>query len=326
MKRNRIYGIIFLSLILSMGLISSSNVSSRTFPCNGYVKEAGTSNPISGAKVDLYVYDFITGWDYIGRRHTDSNGYYSFSSVPIGAREVHISKSGYQSYEGVHQSTIYLETYTYDYIFFGTIRNSVTSQALSGAVAEITCGTKQFLIQLIIQVTYCIVFSYSTSGVRTFNMEVSKTGYSTYTDTIIRNYGYEHRNINLKEIRTWLYIEDYGEEAKYLRFEIEEYELSTQYKLVFDVTIEFYYYLNPGFTIQVQRYCPIGNLWIRNWITDDDATDTELPGGLHQVYAHVVEEFYYDKATYYSDWCGVYGGLVKPSTCSRFMEWNLFFK
>ncbi len=314
MKGKRINGIFVCAIFLSFALVTISSVKAPLLPLNGYVKESGTSNPISDATVKLWIYDFNTGWIYIGERTTDTNGYYSFSSVPIGARKIQVSKAGYKTYEGAYQSIIYLEIYTYDYIFYGTIRDSVTLQALSNAVAKVTCGTKTITDTTDNSGYYCIVFSYSTGGARTFNMEVSKSGYSTYTATITRNPGYEHRDINLKQIRSWLYIEDYGSEDTYLRFEITEYVLSTQYKLVFDVTIEFYYYLNPGFDIQVQRYCPIGHLWISNWITNDDATDTELPGGLHQVYAHVVDEFYYDKTTYYSSWCGVFGGLVRAPT------------
>ena len=197
MRRKRIYGIILLLFVLTIGLISIQSATSPILPCNGYVKESGTSTPIIGATVKLWVYDFITGWQYIGQRTTDSNGYYSFSSVPMGAREVKVSKSGYHTYEGAHQSIIYLDVFTYDYIFFGCIRRADTSQALNNAVVKITCGSTTITDTTDNSGYYSIKFSYSTTGERTFNLVASRADYSTKTNTITRNPGYEYQHYYL---------------------------------------------------------------------------------------------------------------------------------
>ena len=198
MKRKSILGIVIVLAIIFGGAVSSINGFVRPpLGLTGYVKDASTSLPIESASVDLYVYDFITGWIYVGHDETDDTGKYEFSSVPIGAREVHISASGYHSYEGVFQSTIYLEVFTYDYIFYGHIRDARTSQELSNAIVKITCGSKLISYTTDNSGYYCIKFSYGTSGTRTFSLVASRSGYSTKTNTITRNYGYEYQHYYL---------------------------------------------------------------------------------------------------------------------------------
>lgn len=192
MKGKKIIGIIFLFSILIIGTVSSLGASIRPpLILDGYVKESGSGTPIEGATVELWVYDFITDWKYIGSDTTDTSGHYSFLNLPIGAIKIRVAKSGYSTYEGVFQQTIFLAVFTYDYIFYGHIRDSTTSQELSDAIVEITCGSKIITDTTDNSGYYCIKFSFSTSGIRTFSLVANREGYRTKTNIINRNYGYE---------------------------------------------------------------------------------------------------------------------------------------
>ena len=319
MKRNKIFGIIFLFIVMMVGLTAVQTISPRPPAIlNGYVLDATTGDPIYGAIVDLWVYDFITGWIYIGQDETDSNGHYSFEGFPIGAKKVRISKSGYHTYEGVFEVTIYLETYTYDYHFYGHIRNSVTEQELSDAFIEITCGTKTISYTTDNSGYYCIVFQYSTSGVRTFEVEVSKSGYDTYTTTITRNYGYEQRHYYLNEIRTWMYCYDDGYiatgDGTRTQFIVTESLLSDgSWQVTYDVKLDVFYDMTWAHNFQVHRYNPYGNIWYRSWITTDDATIIDLdgdgPGERYHAYIYTTQTYNYS-SSYTGYAVGIQGGIL----------------
>ncbi|MCE7745012.1 MAG: hypothetical protein GPJ52_07755 [Candidatus Heimdallarchaeota archaeon] len=196
-----------LFLLFCVVLISTTSVKSRPplqFDCEGYIKDAGTSVGINGAAVRLWVYDFITGWQYEGLIYTYSHpvthepGYYIFSDIPMGAKQIRVSESGYHTYYGVHQATIYLETFTYDYIFYGSISDAETTQLLSDATVRINDGTREISDTTDNSGYYCIVFSYSTGGERSFDMVVSKDGYNTEEYHILMSTGYEHKNVALE--------------------------------------------------------------------------------------------------------------------------------
>jgi len=198
LKGMRISKIIF--LIICLGLMTTLNVLAPRPPlgCSGFIKDAETGFGINEATVKLWIYDFITGWLYIGSRQTESDGSYSFSSVPIGAKKIQASKAGYHTYEGVHQSVIYLDVFTYDYHFYGSIYNGETSQLLSGALVSIDDNN-----QIKYYITdnsgyYGFTFSYDSGGDRNFEMIVSKDGFVPETFSITMDPGYEHRDVTLE--------------------------------------------------------------------------------------------------------------------------------
>lgn len=92
-------------------------------------------------------------------------------------------------------------------------------------------------------------------------------------------------------------------------FKITEYIGSIDIKLTYDILIEYYYIFSFDYNVKVDRYDPVENIWIRNWITDDDTNTTDLGNEHYKLSMHEVQSFYYARNRY-GYFVGCSGGIV----------------
>ncbi|NHJ05502.1 MAG: carboxypeptidase regulatory-like domain-containing protein [Candidatus Heimdallarchaeota archaeon] len=127
-KRNSIFFICVLFTIL----IAPSIINTKAFDLdpgdpppantsvNGYVKDGLTNSKLYNARVAIY--NRYTG-AYYGYDYTDSNGYFTFSSVPDVDHKIYITKSGYISqWYNVYSNGV---TYTIDPSITVTIQGDI---------------------------------------------------------------------------------------------------------------------------------------------------------------------------------------------------------
>ncbi|MHA1434164.1 MAG: carboxypeptidase regulatory-like domain-containing protein [Candidatus Heimdallarchaeota archaeon] len=216
MKSKKIIGLTSLILILSVSILGGFAVNILAPPPSsftGYIKESGTGNPIEGARVELNVYVFGTGWVYIGYQNTASDGSYTFSNVPIGAREVEVSKTGYQTYEGAFQSIIYLTLSGYTYTFYGYVKACAGGSYISGVEVKIACGAVKTYTTGV-SGYYSITFTFSTSLARSFLITAKKTDISDFSESVVMNPGSLYKNIYLS---AWALIVGAETEERFTR-------------------------------------------------------------------------------------------------------------
>lgn len=155
-------------------LVQAAPPKPETANLNGYVRDSGTGNPISGGNVALDVSSTST-----------VDGYYSFSGLTPGAYTLTVTKTGYLTKSitvvlvaGDNTQDIALIPFTDVQLaqLSGTVKNYATGAPLNGV--KVTLDSSQTITGAL------GIYMFSDKTPRSYTMVVSKDGFITQTRTI----------------------------------------------------------------------------------------------------------------------------------------------